>query len=55
MATCEICGHRWDMRDPGITLVWGDMAWECTDESACFERKAMAALDAEREGLADAD
>jgi hypothetical protein len=49
---CSICGHQWDMRDPGVSYRYMDAVWECHDESLCFERKAMA----EREEVArDAD
>ena len=38
-AYCSICGHRYDMRDPDITLHPGP-PWECADKSACFGRRA---------------
>jgi hypothetical protein len=47
---CEICGHRWDSRDPDVTYWHGDGAWECADEGLCFERRAMRLLDEEVSG-----
>ena len=44
---CTICGHCWDSRDPGVRYLYGDCVWECADEGACFERKAMTDLDRE--------
>ena len=38
---CSICGHAYDMRDPGITLHPGP-EWDCADESACFDRAAAS-------------
>ena len=40
---CDICGHRWDSRDPGVRYLYGDGRWECDDEPACFTRRAMQA------------
>jgi hypothetical protein len=41
MVTCEICGWRWDERDPGVRYLFIDRAWTCADEAECFERRAM--------------
>ncbi|HXZ73023.1 MAG TPA: hypothetical protein VEH31_19415 [Streptosporangiaceae bacterium] len=41
-AYCSICGRQWDIRDPGVRRIWGDDAWECYDEPACFDRRALA-------------
>ena len=38
-AYCSICGQRYDIRDPAITLHPGP-EWNCADEAACFERAA---------------
>ena len=44
---CEICRKRWDQRDPGVTWLNVDRAWTCTDETLCFDRRAMQQLDQE--------
>ena len=40
---CEICGTRWDSRDPGVRYIYGDGRWECYDEVACFARYSTLA------------
>ena len=40
-AWCEICGKQWAALDPGVRYVHGDGRWECADETACFDRRAM--------------
>jgi hypothetical protein len=40
-AFCEICGKQWAALDPGVRYVYGDGRWECADEVACFDRRAM--------------
>lgn len=35
---CQICGMKWDSRDPGVRYLYGDDQWECYDEGPCFER-----------------
>jgi hypothetical protein len=40
---CEICGHQWDSRDPGVRYIYGDGRWECYDEAQCFGRRAIRA------------
>jgi rubredoxin len=49
---CEICGHPYDSRDPGVRFLNVDRAWTCADEGLCFDRRAMQLLDKEtsREG-----
>ena len=46
MVFCEVCGHGWDERDPGVRYLNIDRAWTCADEAECFERRALATLDA---------
>jgi alpha-D-ribose 1-methylphosphonate 5-phosphate C-P lyase len=41
LAFCEICGKQWAALDPGVRYVHGDGRWECADEVACFDRRAM--------------
>lgn len=36
---CEICGHKWDSRDPGVRYLYGGGCWECFDEAQCFARR----------------
>jgi hypothetical protein len=43
---CDICGHRYHMTDPAITLHPGPQ-WECADESACADRRAASLVDPE--------
>ena len=43
---CDICGHRYHMTDPAITLHPGPQ-WECADESACAGRRAASLVDPE--------
>ena len=43
MVFCDICGHGWDERDPGVMFLYGDHAWVCYDEVPCFERRAALA------------
>jgi hypothetical protein len=38
---CAIDGQRWDALDPGVRFVHGDGRWECVDEVACFDRRAL--------------
>lgn len=38
---CEICGYRWDSRDPGVQFIHGDGLWECHDEAQCFGRRLI--------------
>jgi hypothetical protein len=45
---CAIDGQQWDALDPGVRYVHGDGRWECVDEVACFDRRAM------QRGLAEA-
>ena len=40
-ATCAICGKAWDTLDPGVRYVHGDGRWECWDEQACVDRRAL--------------
>jgi len=40
---CAICPKRWDALDPGVRYVHGDGRWECADEVACFDRRAIQA------------
>ena len=40
-AFCVICGKQWDALAPGVRFVRGDGRWECPDEVACFDRRAM--------------
>ena len=40
-ATCAICGKTWDTLDPGVRFIHGDGRWECADEPACFDRRAL--------------
>lgn len=42
---CSVCGWRWDMYDPGVTRWWSFDEWACTDESACFGRRAALSLE----------
>jgi hypothetical protein len=45
-AWCEICGKRWDSRDPGVRYIYGDGRYECFDEVQCFGRRSIrSALD----------
>ena len=44
---CDICGQRHDIRSPNVRRIWSTDVYECMDESACFERKAMTDLDRE--------
>ena len=39
---CDICGAEYDERDPAVRFIGG--VWECNEESACFDRKAMNSL-----------
>ena len=49
---CQICGHKWDARDPGIRYLYGDGHYECFDEVQCFGRLSIRrALDAASEPL----
>lgn len=41
VAFCEICGKQWEVLDPAVRYVHGDGRWECADEVACFDRRAM--------------
>ena len=38
---CAICPKMWDALDPGVRYVHGDGRWECADEQACFDRRAI--------------
>jgi hypothetical protein len=37
---CEICGKRWDSRDPAVRYWYIGDEWACDDESACFDRRS---------------
>jgi hypothetical protein len=37
---CEICGKRWDRRDPEVRFWYIGGEWSCDDESACFDRRS---------------
>ena len=41
---CHICGQKWSEQDPSVRFVHGDGVWECSEESACFDRRAMRHL-----------
>ena len=41
---CHICEHEWDSLDPGVHYFIIDGTWECVEEPACLERRAVAAL-----------
>jgi len=43
---CDICGHRYNMTDPAVTLHPGPQ-WECADEFACAHRRAASLTDPE--------
>lgn len=43
--TCDICGKTWLEQDPGVRFLGSDGVWECSEEAACFDRRAMKALD----------
>jgi hypothetical protein len=47
---CHICGQSWMEQDPGVRFVQGDGVWECSEESACFGRRAMRQLHQEVTG-----
>jgi alpha-D-ribose 1-methylphosphonate 5-phosphate C-P lyase len=47
---CHICGQKWAEMDPSVRLVHGDGVWECSEESACFDRRAMRQLHQEVTG-----
>ena len=40
---CEICGKKWDSRDPAVSYIYGDGRWECYSEVECFARYAALA------------
>ena len=47
---CHICGQSWREQDPSVRWVHGDGVWECSEESACFDRRAMRQLHQEVTG-----
>lgn len=42
MVTCGICGARYDECSPDVRWLNIDREWSCTDEAACFGRRAEA-------------
>lgn len=44
---CDICGKTWLEQDPGVRYVYGDGVWQCSEESPCFDRRAMIDLEKE--------